>query len=88
MKAGKREASFCKDGSSYFMRLKRTGTTLPQPARIVILKWYWEHVGGIQGWETTCIYDRTFEDWEYAHAVFNEILKRSDEVTGKWEELY
>lgn len=81
MKVSKREASFRKDGSSYFMRLKRTGNTLPQPARITIWKWYWEHVGGVQGWETTRTYNRTFEDWAYAHAVFDEILRRADKVT-------
>lgn len=70
------------------MRLKRTGNTLPQPARITVWKWYWEDVGGVKGWETTCIYDRTFDDWAYVHAVFNEILKRADKVTAEWERIY
>jgi hypothetical protein len=75
-----RFAKFKKNGSLHYINLKRTGNTLPHPARIVISKEYWEDVGGLKGWETTNIYDRTFEDWNYAYAVFDEVLNRADEV--------
>jgi len=56
---------------------------MPQPARIVIDKEYWEDVGGLKGWETLPIYDKTFENWDYAYTVYDEILSRADNGTVK-----
>ncbi|WDI05170.1 hypothetical protein PUW25_25515 (plasmid) [Paenibacillus urinalis] len=67
-----------KDNVKHFSRIQRTGNVLPQPARIVVDKEYWEDVGGWRGWETTPIYDKVFHDWEYAYAVYDEILRRAD----------
>jgi len=74
-----RNDSFEKDGANHFLRIQPTGNSIPQPARIILKKEYWEDVGGLKGWETTVIYDKTFEDWAYAYAyaVYNEILRRS-----------
>lgn len=73
-------AKFEKDGSIHYMNLKQTGDKVPRPARIRINKEFWEDVGGVKGWETTNIYDKVFEDWNYAYAVFDEIIKRADKV--------
>ena len=73
-----KQATFTKDGAKHFIRIQRTGDKLPQPARIVVDKEYWEDVGGWKGWETITIYDRTFEDWDYAYAVYDKILSRAD----------
>lgn len=76
-----KRCSFEKDGIKHYARIQRTGNVMPQPARIVVDKEYWEHVGGWYGWETTPIYDKVFEDWDYAHAVYNEIVSRADPGT-------
>lgn len=62
------------------MAIKRTGNDFPQPARIIITKRLWVDVGGVRGWESVGFYDRNFEDWDYAYAVYDEILNRADEV--------
>ncbi len=72
---------FTKDGVKHYARIQRTGNIMPQPARIVVEKEYWEHVGGEYGWETTTIYDKVFGDWDYAHAVFGAIVSRADPGT-------
>lgn len=70
--------TFTKDNVKHWIRIQRTGDVVPQPARIIIDKEYFSHVGGEYGLETTCTYDKKFEDWDYAHAVYNEILNRAD----------
>lgn len=78
-----RRHSFKKDGVNHWVRIQRTGNVMPQPARIVVSKEYFSHVGGEYGMETKDIYDRKFDDWDYAHAVYNEILRRADNGTVK-----
>ncbi|QHW35704.1 hypothetical protein GZH47_32955 (plasmid) [Paenibacillus rhizovicinus] len=73
-----RRCSFTKDSVKHYARLQRTGDRFPQPARIVVDKEYFEHVGGVYGMETVAIYDKIYEDWAYAHAVYDEILRRAD----------
>lgn len=68
--------SFRYKGKDHTVRIQRTGDTMPQPARIIVTYNYWDDTGGWRGWESCSMYDRTFEDWKYAHAVYNEILKR------------
>lgn len=55
---------------------------MPQPARIIVSFSYWDDTGGWRGWESKVIYDRKFDDWNYAHAVYDEILRR-----GKHEKM-
>lgn len=70
---------FVKDGARHNIQMKQTGNTLPRPARIIIIKEYWDATGGWEGWDWTKIYDRTFNNWDYANAVYDEILSRADE---------
>jgi|GEM_PF-6982837 len=67
-----------KDGIKYGVSIKRTGNDMPQPARIRVSYEYWDDTGGWRGWESKCIYDRDFEDWDYAYALFYKILSRGD----------
>lgn len=69
---------FHKNNKKHFIRMQKTGNEMPQPARIIISYDFWCHVGGVRGWESKTIYDKVFEDWKYAHAIYDEILKRSD----------
>ncbi|GAK42004.1 putative methyltransferase [Paenibacillus sp. TCA20] len=69
---------FTKDSVKHYSQIQRTGDILPKPARIIVSKDYWSDVGGWRGWETISIYDKKFEDWEYAYAVYDEILRRAD----------
>ncbi|MFU1797493.1 hypothetical protein ACM1RC_26745 [Paenibacillus azoreducens] len=73
-----KRCSFTIDNIKHFIRIQRTGDKMPQPARIVVDKEYWEDVGGWKGWETLAVYDKTFEDWDHAYSVYNEILNRAD----------
>lgn len=70
---------FMKDGYKHSIRIQQTGDKLPRPARIVINLFYWDETGGLKGWEPKKIYDRIFEDWDYAYALYDEILKRATE---------
>ncbi len=69
---------FTKDSVKHYARIQRTGSSIPQPARIIIDKEIWSDVGGERGWETISIYDRTFDNWDYAYRVYDEILHRAD----------
>lgn len=71
-----RADSFKRKGTTYGIRMGRTGDKMPQPARIQVSFRYWDDTGGWRGWESKIMYDRIFEDWDYAHAVYDEILKR------------
>lgn len=66
-------------GKDHTVIIQRTGDTLPQPARIIVSYLYWDDTGGWRGWESYNMYDRIFENWEYAHAVYNEIVRRGTE---------
>jgi hypothetical protein len=74
-----KRCSFMIDGTRHYARIQRTGDKIPQPARIVVLKEYWSDVGGWKGWDTVTIYDKTFEDWDRARAVYGDILRWADE---------
>lgn len=77
-----KRCSFEKDGVKHYARIQRTGNVMPQPARIVIDKQYWDSTTfGGSGWDTRPIYDKVFEDWDYAYAVYNEIVSRADTGT-------
>lgn len=78
-----RQHSFTKDGVKHWSRIQRTGNIMPQPARIVVSKEYFSHVGGEYGMDIKDIYDKRFTDWQYAHAVYKEILCRADKGTVK-----
>lgn len=71
-----RNDTFEKDGTRYSLLMRKQGNRTPPTARIIVKEWYWEDVGGLKGWETVSIYDKEFDDWNYAHAVYDEILKR------------
>ena len=68
--------SFKRKGKHHTIRIQRTGNAMPQPARIIVSYLYWDDTGGWQGWESKVMYDRIFEDWNYAHALYDEILMR------------
>ncbi|MMZ47332.1 hypothetical protein D1872_89750 [compost metagenome] len=70
--------SFTKDEIIYYIRIQRTGDKLPQPARIVVGKRIWSDVGGWKGWEIVTVYDKNFDDWDYARKLYREILSRAD----------
>lgn len=78
-----KQHTFTKDGVKHWIRIQRTGNIMPQPARIVIDKEYFSHVGGEYGMETKVIYDKTFADWDYAYGVYRETLKRVDKDSVK-----
>ena len=73
-----KSCTFTKGGVTHYVRIQRTGDKMPQPARIVVDKEYWEDVGGVKGWETVPIYDRIFEDWEYVFAIYDKIVSLAD----------
>lgn len=73
-----RADSFQRKGTTWGIRMHKTGDKMPQPARIIVSYRYWDDTGGLRGWESKKVYDRNFEDWNYAHAVYDEILRRGN----------
>lgn len=78
--------SFERDGKHHTIWIKRTGNELPQPARINVSFLYWDETGGLKSQESKVMYDRVFEDWNYAHAVYDEILRCGSNKGRNWND--
>lgn len=70
-----------KDSKKYTLIMKRTGDQEPHQARIMLKLWYYDQTGGLKGWETTTVYDRSFDDWHYAHLLYKKIMSLCTELT-------
>ncbi len=74
-----KRCSFKKDGIKFYLRIQRTGDKMPQPARIVMDKEFWDSTTfGGSGWDTVTAYDKTFDDWNVAYATYDRMLKEAD----------
>ncbi|MBC2367810.1 hypothetical protein HBP99_04140 [Listeria booriae] len=48
--------------------------------RVFIEKWYYEQVGGLEGWETVRVYDETFESQEEASSTANDFYLNPQKI--------
>jgi len=68
---------FHKDGKAHSIIMQKTNPQPPHPARIMVSYRFRQNKGGVRSWEDNTIYDRNFDDWNYAHAIYDEILRKA-----------
>lgn len=71
------EKKFVKDGFDYVLTMFKTAQSPLLINVVLIKKWDEPDTGGLNTVMHKKVYEKSFDNREYAHAVYQEILKRA-----------